>query len=108
MRFFTTKVPLNAEKGHHDNPKVNLFSSLLHVHPGYQTLKQIYFLRVSGIQGSQCVEQGNSYLFNPEVGKVKMESKIWLTSCLFEVSSIFFLENSLKICRNTWSALEKL
>ena len=62
---------------------------------------KIHFLGGSGTQGRQCAEQGNIYVFHPAVGKAKMGNTIWQTCCVSEGSSVFFLENFLKICKNT-------
>ena len=66
---------------------------------------ETYFLGGPDTQGSQFAEQGNIYVFYPAVGKVRMRNTIWQTRCLSEVSSIFCLENSLKICNNATQGL---
>ena len=86
--------------------KVILLRPLLHLHPGYQTLQNVSFLGRSGTHVSQCAEQGKICVSNLAVDKLKMGNTMWQTCCLSEVSSSVFLENSLMICKYTWSAFE--
>ena len=92
------KYHWTREKATMTTQKVNLFSPLLNVHPGYQTLQNLFPWRVWYPLQPMC--RATQHLYVPSCSRQGKNGKYNLADLLL-VWSIFklFLESSLKIAR---------